>query len=457
MARTVLAAVAAGLALLNGTPHPERIDVADGRRESVRCGAGRDVVVADPLDTVARSCETVSVRIGVDRTTGTGQHPSVVEPSAASSGTGVVAVFQLGRYRDGAAEANGFATSADGGRTWRSGILPGLTISGPWARASDPVVAWDALHGVWLASSLVVTQDTSGLAVNRSTDGVSWAPPVAAVPNAGGISYDKEWVTCDDWPASPRRGSCYLLWTDVRAHGLDASVSHDGGLTWSPAVVAARSGAIAEPTTLPDGTLVVAYLAGGELTGPIVAVRSTDGGTTFSDPVTVADLQFASGRGLRMPPLPSIAVDGGGRIVVAWPDCRFRAGCAANDPVFSASTDGLAWSPPARAASLPRTASALLATAGAGTSGRLAVCYYVATGGALGFRLVTSADGGATWTPPRILDATPMQRSWLPVTEGGRFLGDYVALPFVAGRPFPVYALATSARTEAVFAATVLR
>ena len=92
-----------------------------------------------------------------------------------------------------------------------------------------------------------------------------------------------------------------------------------------------------------------------------------------------------------------------------------------------------------------------------GAAGRLALTYYVAAGATLGFRLVTSADGGATWTPPRVLDAVPMQRSWLPVTEGGRFLGDYVALPFVAGRPLPVYALATSARSEAAFAATALR
>src|SRR5262249_18324327 len=283
MVRTVFAAAAAGLALAHGSPYADRLGVADGKREAVRCGAGRDVVVADPFDAVARGCETVSVRVRVGRTPGPGQHPSVVEPSAASSGTGVVAVFQLGRYRDGAAEANGFATSADGGRTWHSGILPGITIGGPWARASDPVVAWDALHAVWLASSLVVTRGESGLAVSRSTDGVSWAPPVAAVPNAAGIVYDKEWVTCDNWPASPRRGSCYLLWPAARARGPAASVSHEGGLTWSPAVVAARSGAIAEPITLPDGTLVVAYLAGGELSGPIVAVRSTDGGTTFSD------------------------------------------------------------------------------------------------------------------------------------------------------------------------------
>src|SRR6266536_3583170 len=39
----------------------------------------------------------------------------------------VVAVFQVGRFPDGGAAAIGFAASPDGGRTWASGILPGLT------------------------------------------------------------------------------------------------------------------------------------------------------------------------------------------------------------------------------------------------------------------------------------------------------------------------------------------
>src|SRR5207244_4385995 len=98
----------------------------------------------------------------------------------------------------------------------------------------------------------------------------------------------------------------------------------------------------------------------------------------------VSDVQFESAAGVRAPPLPSIAVDGAGRIVLAWSDCRFRVDCAANDPVFSASTDGLAWSGPARAAALPGATSALTATVGAGAASRLAVGYYVVTGATLG-------------------------------------------------------------------------
>jgi hypothetical protein len=451
---------------LAGTPLPDRIvagkgndhvQAAFGGADEIDCGPGLDVVSADLGDMVAPSCEIVSRRLSVDTSTNAdGQHETAVEPDSFAWGSTVVAAFQLGRYTDGGAEAIGFASSPDSGRTWRSGILPGLTVGGgPWARVSDPVVAWDATHAVWLVASLAIADARNALVVSRSADGVSWAPPATAIEAAAAIAYDKEWLTCDDWPSSPRRGSCYLMWTDVLHHAVDSQVSVDGGQTWSAPVVAAASGAIAEPAVLPDGTVVVVYLVRDQ--GPIAAVRSTDGGATFSTPLQVAELEFDGPPGIRTPPLPSIAVDGAGRIVVAWADCRFRDVCAGNDPVFSATTDGLTWSPPARAATLPEAWSAVLATVGAGAAGRLAVGYYALGGATIGFRLTTSDDGGATWTPPRAVEAAPMNRAWLPITEGGLFLGDYEAMPFVAGRPLPIFALASSARSEAIFATTALR
>src|SRR5207244_2801841 len=182
------------------------------------------------------------------------------------------------------------------------------------------------------------------------------------------------WLTCDNWPSSPRRGSCYLMWTDVVRHAISSQVSLDGGLTWSAPAVAATSGAVAEPAVLPDGTVVVAYLVGDG--GPIAAVRSTDGGDTFTAPLQVSDVQFDAPPGLRTPPLPSIAVDAGGRIVLAWADCRFRSVCAGNDPVFSTTTDGVTWSPPVRMAALPTAWTAALATIGAGAAGRPAASHY---------------------------------------------------------------------------------
>ena len=75
-------------------------------------------------------------------------------------GDTVVAGFQTGRFSNGGATNNGFATSHDGGRTWTHGFLPYTTVAadppGPYPRVSDPVVAYDAKHDVWLFNSLTV-------------------------------------------------------------------------------------------------------------------------------------------------------------------------------------------------------------------------------------------------------------------------------------------------------------
>jgi BNR/Asp-box repeat len=451
MARSLVAAAAAGLVLVHGTPHADRLSTANGKRESVTCAAGRDLVVADAFDRVARDCETLSVRLSVDPTTGPAQHRTEVEPSAAAFGSTAVAVFQVGRFESGGAEAIGFAASHDAGRSWRSGLLPGLTVGGgAWTRASDPVVAYDAVHDVWLAATLALAPTRNSVSVSRSADGFVWSAPVAAADAPSPIAYDKEWIACDNWPASPRRGSCYLQWTDVKNGGLVSQTSHDGGQTWSPPVAATAAGFGAQPVVQPDGTLVTVLLTDAQ--DSVLAVRSTDGGASFSSPVQVSDVRFVGVRGLRVPPLPSAAGDAGGLIVVAWSDCRFRAQCTGDDLAVSTSSDGVSWSPAARAAA-GADASAVVPGLGAGAAGRFAVTYYASGPSASGVRTAESLDGGRTWSPPRRLDAVPVTSSWLPLTEGGRFFGDYIATPFLAGRPLPVFSLALGPHNQSIFAA----
>jgi len=58
----------------------------------------------------------------------------------------------------------GFATSTNGGVTWTKGYLPGITIyqGGTNSAASDAAVAYDALHNVWLISTLPIGQQHFG-------------------------------------------------------------------------------------------------------------------------------------------------------------------------------------------------------------------------------------------------------------------------------------------------------
>jgi M6 family metalloprotease-like protein len=109
-----------------------------------------------------------------------GQHETAVEPDSFSFGNTVVAAFQVGRTRTGGASGIGWATSRDGGSTWSSGVIPGAST-----RASDPAVAYDAAHGVWLISILALHDGPellSSLVTSRSTDGVSWSAPVVTSP-----------------------------------------------------------------------------------------------------------------------------------------------------------------------------------------------------------------------------------------------------------------------------------
>ncbi len=88
-----------------------------------------------------------------------------VEPDTFAFGNTIVSAFQTGRFFNGGASDIGFATSTNGGATWTTGMLPGITKfqgGGPFDRVSDPAVAFDSRHNVWMISSLALT-DTSGV------------------------------------------------------------------------------------------------------------------------------------------------------------------------------------------------------------------------------------------------------------------------------------------------------
>src|SRR5689334_4789061 len=90
----------------------------------------------------------------------TTNHHTEVEPDSFSNGSTIVAAYQVGRIYDGGACAIGFATSTNNGSTWITGLLPGITKwtvsqgTGPYARATDAAVAYDARHNTWMVSSL---------------------------------------------------------------------------------------------------------------------------------------------------------------------------------------------------------------------------------------------------------------------------------------------------------------
>ncbi|HEY6462954.1 MAG TPA: sialidase family protein, partial [Polyangiaceae bacterium] len=401
-----------------------------------------------------------------------GQHETAVEPADAAWGTTVVAAYQVGRFASGGASFIGFAASNDSGRTWTRGLLPSVTVEssppGPERAASDPSVAYDAAHGVWLISTLTIEQGGTRVMVAHSTDGLHWSAPVTA---AAGPELDKDWIDCDNGASSPFRGRCYALYTDDDKNITVSQSSDDGGMTWSTPVRATGVLVGTQPAVLPDGTLVTIagnYTGEQALTGTIESFRSTDGGATFTR-TTLATLTSANNNPMRAISLPSLAIDGAGTLFASWADCRFRPSCGANDIVISTSTDGVAWSAPTRVPLAPvsSTLDAMIPGLGADPSrpGHLGLVYAYYTPAscakgacALGIGFVQSPDGGASWTKPLQLDAEPMHMTWLPEAEG-RMVGDYFATAFAADRVVPVFALAiapTGRRLhEAIFASSL--
>jgi hypothetical protein len=441
----------------------------DGARDVVRCGAGHDLAVADLEDAVGASCETVTRRLSRDPFSHEeGQHETQVEPSSFAAGRTIVTAFQAGRMADGGASGIGFATSKDGGAHWRSGFLPSLTTksspAGDAPSASDPVVSWDAQHGTWLIGTVAESELRVRILVSRSRDGVTWTAPVVAAGDTAEDD-DKEWIACDNGSLSPFRGHCYLSYLDVRSSTIRTRVSTNGGLTWSAPVASVPETELgfengAQPVVQPDGTLVIVYAlaAGGShyadpAANQIRAVRSKDGGRTFSAPVTVAQVEAEEVRGIRAPTLPGAAADAGGTIYAVWGDCRLRDDCSDDDMVVSHSRDGLAWTPPERVPLVDPASDQQVFVPGLGVDpaaiGRLAVVAYTQpescsseTCHGIDAVVVSSRNGGRTWTAPRRLNAEPMAISSLSDTDLGAMLGDYVALSYVRGKPIPVFALA---------------
>ena len=171
------------------------------------------------------------------------------------------------------------------------------------------------------------------------------------------------------------------------------------------------------------------------------AVRSRDGGASLEPPVLIAPISGFAIRGLRFPALPGVDVDRTGRIWVTWHDCGRRAACTGSDVVVATSADGIGWTPPRRVTS-GRTA-AIPAIAADPASGRIAILYYVVGPGGVDAELVESRNGGATWGAPQRLSAQTMPRAWLPDTNQGRMLADYVSVSYAGGRPLAVWALAS--------------
>lgn len=309
-----------------------------------------------------------------------------IEPDIAvnpANANNLVGVFQQGRFQDGASVDPGWATSFDGGQTWPfHGDAPKLTVAvgGRFARASDPAVAFDRKHKAVLLNTIAVVVKgcaifcDSALVVNPSSNGGrTFGSPVvlhedSSDPNGTTFVFnDKNWIVTDNNPGSPHYGRTYVVWDQVRCDEPTCTVvrqpvvlrySDDGGKTWSPLIQAtadeqpgsAHQRVGVQPVVEPNGHVVISYADAAPsaftFEGTYKAIRSTDGGNTWSAPRLIdgADPAPEEANSLRAPNIPAMVGDGAGKLYLVFQDQRFGPG--RNDVVLETSTDeGQSWSP----------------------------------------------------------------------------------------------------------------
>jgi hypothetical protein len=171
----------------------------------------------------------------------------------------------------------GFSRSTNNGVTWADNGAVGSTAFG------DPSLVWRQADGYFYLATL---GSGGSLALWVSTNDCQ---TFNFVSNPSTVSDDKEMLAVDNNPSSPNYGFLYLVWTDFGVAGspIRAIRSTDGGATWSGATTVSTGGTVqgAWPAVAPNGDVFVAWLSYTDFqNGPITVqvARSTNGGLTYA-------------------------------------------------------------------------------------------------------------------------------------------------------------------------------
>jgi len=391
---------------------------------------------------------------------------------------------------------SGFYRSTDGGASWSGGLLPsgsGFVPGGDPSldygprRCADGTFSWACGVVVYYASLGDPFPEFAGeqVLINRSfDDGATWSAPSLATSTDNKSNFDDhEWIAVDR--SAAHFGRLYLFWAvfcnTCSGNGnvkLYVAHSDDEGRTFTPAVQISAAN-----NNFPQGfreTGQVAVSSAGtveafwtenadstKLPSLQVAAVSTDGGNTFTNPVTIAQVtdypltgtpfdvvdlfNRVPGMSARVDCFPHPAADPSSpRVYVVW--CDFNGGVGVVKAAFS--TDGLNWTNLGTIASV-RGRNAFFPAVDVAPNGTVAVTFDALTAPpaddlfSTGTQVydnyfVETTDGGASFSAPLRVSSkssNPDASSYNNLKE--QFIGDYVDI--VAG-PTQAFLVWTDAR-----------
>ncbi len=235
-----------------------------------------------PYDPWTIILDVDNIQINSDNTTRVQNEEMVcINPTNTANAVAVWRDFRLDYRRVGV------GYTFDGGQTWYDTLL----YVPPHPRQSDPVLVVDD-DGNYFACTLTLgwtMDEPSGIYIQKSTDGgVSWSDPVIAIDSVEGVFEDKQWITLDR-TSGPTNGNIYISWTRFYDTQILLVSSTDGGESYSdPVSVSDEQGVQwSVPTVGAWGDVFVAWFQYYPTMGIFLDVSSDQGQTFGQDQLLV--------------------------------------------------------------------------------------------------------------------------------------------------------------------------
>lgn len=431
----------------------------------------KDVRVNDPSATYGPDLGWREPQVAIDPT-----NPKVMAAAVVNRNT-------VNAYKD-AGFSEGIETyrSTDGGKKWkRTSVIhhPADDRRRAWT-SGDTALVFDAKGTLYLSTNSSVIEHTGGplgvyrspyggLEVRRSIDGGrTWSKPVQAVPRHVDIEHGRCWAPDRDLlGVHPRTGELFVAYPlfyndcpmdqlaaygELAAEGNKVEVmlvrSRNGGRTWSkPRKLWDGYAVGAQPAVGPDGTIYVSFTANVPLSPDspcasigslveheasgldlVVASSSDDGKSWRYEHRPMCEGEQHPSTGPRLwTRFPSISVDpSDGRAYVVW--SSFASNPSFGLEVITSKDGGRTWSPTTHVTPFGITDS--LQPWVSAERGVARVAWYATPdlGGTFDVFLSQSTDGGFVWSEPQRVSIISS------ATGDGVEFGDYLSMDVARGK-----------------------